>query len=254
MSLVSSDILRQLAQFDTALLANTVEALKPSSGHEWYMAGTIQSVTPELGPTVGVAYTCELDSSTPGGEPEMDEYWRFLEEAEKEERPVVWVVKTVGSRPDHECVLGDGMAKTLRAAGCVGLVTDGGVRDVAGLSSASFAAYCKGKTIHHGALRFRAATRAMEVGGITVRQGDVIHADCGGSIRIPSECLQELPSAALRMLGFEREAHGWLARTDVSLLTKREQVQHLLVRYGFDRTCLGERDDRSPSSTFSTER
>ena len=72
---MSSDILRQLAQFDTALLANTVEALKPSSGHEWYMAGTIQSVTPELGPTVGVAYTCELDSSTPGGEPEMDEYW-----------------------------------------------------------------------------------------------------------------------------------------------------------------------------------
>lgn len=251
---VSTDVLHQLAQFDTALLANTVEALKPFTGHEWYMASPIQSVTPALGPTVGIAYTCELDSSTPGGEPQMDDYWRLLEEAEREERPVVWVVKTVGSRPDHECVLGDGMAKTMRAVGCVGLVTDGGARDVAGLSSTSFAVYCKGKTIHHGALRFQSATRAVEVGGITVRHGDLIHADCGGVIRVPSDCLQELPSAALRMLAFEREAHGLLARTDVGLPAKRERVQQLLVQYGFGRTCLAKTTDPSSSVALPTER
>ena len=234
-----SELLARLTQFDTALVANTVEALRPSTGHEWYMAGGIQSLTPELSPTVGIAYTCELDSSTPGGAPAMDDYWRLLEMAEAESLPVVWVVRTVGSRPEHECVLGDGMAKTMRSVGCVGLVTDGGARDLAGISAASFSVYCKGKTIHHGALRFRAATEPVEIGGITVRHGDVIHADHGGVVRVPADCLAGLPEALLRMTAFEREAHSWLVRPDLKIAAKRARVQQLLARYGFDRTCVG---------------
>lgn len=233
-----AELLARLAQFDTALVANTVEALRPATGHEWYLSGAIQSVTPELGPTVGVAYTCELDSSSPGGEPAMDDYWRLLEMAEAETLPVVWVVRTVGSRPEHECVLGDGMAKTMRSVGCVGLVTDGGARDLAGISGASFAVYCAGKTIHHGALRFGAATEPVEIGGVTVRHGDVIHADHGGVVRVPSDCLADLPEALVRMTAFEREAHAWLIRPDVKMAAKREKVQQLLTQYGFDRTCV----------------
>ena len=233
------ELLARLRQFDTALVANTVEALRPSTGHEWYMAGGIQSVTPELAPTVGVAYTCELDSSTPGGEPAMDDYWRLLEMAEAQDLPVIWVVRTVGSRPEHECVLGDGMAKTMRSVGCVGLVTDGGARDLAGIAGAPFAVYCKGKTIHHGALRFRAAAEPVEIGGIKVRHGDVIHADHGGVIKIPADCLAALPEALVRMTAFEREAHAWLVRQDLKIAAKRARVEQLLARYGFDRTCVG---------------
>lgn len=226
-------VLEELRNFDTALLANTINYIDPAPPHTFYLGGSIRSATPSLGPTVGVAVTCELDSSTPGGEAEVEDYWRQLDEIGAMEEPAVWIVKTIGSRPDHECVLGDGMAKTLVAAGCVGVVTDGGVRDVSGLLATSFAAYCKGTTIHHCALRFRKAGEPVEVGGVTIHNGDVIHANAEGVIRIPESCLSALPGKAIEMLAFENEAHCVLRRTDIRPPEKRQRVVELLEKHGF---------------------
>ena len=241
MDIVSKEILQQLVEFDTALLANTIGVIDSTPVHEWYMGSRIQTVTPGLGPTVGVAYTCELDSSTPGGTASLDDYRRLVEQMEADDRPAVFVVQTVGSRPEHECVIGDGMGKLLYAAGCMGLVTNGGVRDVPGLMTIPFAAYCTGRTIHHGALRFRAANQPVQVGGITVRNGDIVHADGGGVITIPSGCVRELPAQAIRMQAFEREAHLLLRRTDVRAAAKHTGVQDLLASYGFKQACLTDR-------------
>ena len=230
---ISSEQLRALKEFDTALLANTIGYIDPTPAHEYYMAGTIQSVTPALGPTVGIAYTCEMDTSTPEGDADMDLYWRQLEEIDREELPVLWVVKTVGDRPDHECVLGDGMAKTLHAAGCIGAVTDGGVRDVVGLLTIPFAAYCRLKTIHHTNMRVRSVGQPVHLGGITIRTGDVLHADSGGVIRVPRGSIDALPGKAIRMLAFERDAHLLLRRADLTPAQKRDRVGAMLRDYGF---------------------
>lgn len=231
--LVLRAILQTLCDFDTALLANTIGYIDPTPPHAYYMGGSIQSVTPTLGPTVGVAMTCVMDSSSPGNHADVAGYWAQIEAMSRLDLPTVWVVKAAGSRPDHECIIGDGMAKTLYAAGCVGLVTDGGVRDLAGLRSVPFAAYCRGTTIHHTALRVTQIDVPVEVGGITVHPGDIIHAGAEGVIRIPPACLQRLPEAAVRMRAFEHEAHMLLRRTDVSVAAKRQGVGELVARYGF---------------------
>lgn len=231
--MINRDLLVQLAEFDTPLIANTVGYIDPTPAHECYMSGDIQSVTPELGPTVGVAFTIELDTSTPGGHAELDAYWRQLEQIEQQDCPVIWVVKTVGARPNHECVIGDGMASILYSAGCIGIVTDGGVRDVAGLLAVPFAAYSKGKVVHHCDLRFRNENCPVEIGGITVRTGDVLHADSAGVIRIPHTCIDTVQERAIQMRAFEHEAHQWLRRKDVSLAVRRDQVKQLLKQYGF---------------------
>jgi regulator of RNase E activity RraA len=227
-------VLTELSEFDTALLANTMEYVDPATpAHEFYMGGAIRSVTPTLGPTVGIAVTCEMDSSSPGGTAIMDPFWRHLEQMTATGLPSVWVVKAVGSRPDHECIIGDGMAKLLRAAGCVGLVTDGGVRDIPGLLATPLAAYCHGPVIHHCALRITSVDKPVEVGGITVHPGDVVHANNEGVIRIPQSAAELLPARAARMRAAESETHRIWRRTDVPLAEKRKWVQNVFTEFGF---------------------
>ena len=152
MSLLS--IIQQLSDYDTALVANTIGYLDPTPEQEWYMGGSIASITPALGPTVGQAVTIEVATSTPNNEWDFEPLYDQVKVMEKTSLPKVLVVKAVGSRPDHECVLGDGLAKMLYSVGCVGMVTDGGVRDVEALLGIPFAAYARGRTIHHCAWRF----------------------------------------------------------------------------------------------------
>ena len=231
MSLLS--ILQQLTDYDTALVANTIGYLDSTPVHEFYLGRTIASLTPTLGPTVGVAVTCEVDTSTPDQEANWDPFFEQVKAIERMAEPVVWVAKTVGSRPDHECVLGDGMAKLLRSVGCVGLVTDGGVRDVEGLLTVPFAAYAHGRTIHHGPVRFPRVNVPVEIGGVTIRPGDVIHANIGGVIKIPPGCLEALPERAAAMHAFEHEAHAVFRQTGIEVAEKRRRVAALLAKYNF---------------------
>jgi regulator of RNase E activity RraA len=225
--------INELREFDTALLANTIGYIDPTPPHEYYMGKSIACLTPSLGPSVGVAVTCELESSTPNVKADWDLYWKQLDEIAAIPLPVIWVVKTVGSRPDHECVLGDGMAKTFHAAGCIAVVTDGGARDLHAFPSIPFAAYGSGKTIHHCPIRFRRTNQPIEVGGITIRPGDIIHANAEGVIRIPAGCVEKLPERAVAMRAFEQDAHRHLRRTDLTAQEKRKVVESLVGKYGF---------------------
>ena len=247
--MLTAELFDELREFDTPLLANTINFIDSTPSHEFYMSGEIQSVTSPLGPTVGVAFTAELDSSTPGGVADTDLYWQQLEAMAASKLPSVWVVKAVGSRPDHECMIGDGMAKLLFAVGCVGLVSDGRVRDIGGLISTPFAAYCRGRIAHHGPLRIRAVNRPVEIGGVTIHSGDIVHAGSEGVIKIPLSCVDELAAAAVRNRAFEHDAHRFLRRTDVSPSEKREHVKKLIDQYKFADCVSASRTTNRPGTS-----
>ena len=232
--MMTADLLHELRDFDTPLLANTIGYISSVPPHQYYLSGEIQSVTPPLGPTVGVAFTAEIDSSTPGEPGDTELYWQLLEMMRQSSLPSILVAKAVGSRPEHECMIGDGMAKTLFSVGCVGLVSDSRVRDIAGIMTTLFAVYCRGRAVHHEALRFRFINRPVEVGGITITPGEVIHADQNGVIRIPPDCIHDLAGYAIKNRAFEHEAHMFLRRTDKSPAEKRAHVQALVQKYGFN--------------------
>jgi regulator of RNase E activity RraA len=228
-----TSLLQQLADFDTALLANTLGYIDPTPTHEWYMGGDIQSMTPSVGPSIGVAMTCEIDSSSPGNRAEPERYYELLKVIEQCPEPVMLVIKAVGSRPEHECVLGDGMAKMLHSVGCVGVVTDGGVRDIEGILSVPFGVHARWRTVHHCALRYTRINHPVAVGGITVAPGEILHANVGGVIKLPRAGLERLPALAAEMRAFEHAAHCVFRRTDLTVEQKRAAIGALLAGSSF---------------------
>lgn len=232
---VSRAQLEQLREYDTALLANLLDRVDKTPTHLWYMGNNIRSLIPTLSPTVGIAVTCEIDTSSPNDQAEGDAeaMWQQLEQMEALRLPTVWVVKCVGSRPDHECVLGDGMAKLFYSVGCMGVVTNGGIRDLPGLYTVPFAAYAAGTTIHHCRMRIRRPGISVEVGGIRVSSGDIIHAGAEGVIKLAPASIPALLDRAPAYRAFEHEAHQLFRRVDLTISEKRKQMPGLMAKYGF---------------------
>lgn len=231
MSILAS--IQRLKDFDSALLANTIGYIDPTPAHQLYMGGSIKLMTPNLGPLVGVAVTCRIDGSSPNRPGDWSPFWEQMEEMQQMDLPIVWVVESNGSRPDHECIMGDGMAKCLTSVGCVGAVIDGGIRDVAGIASTGFVAFARGTVVHHTKLTCSDRGEPVEVGGLTVSQMDIIHGSEEGVIRIPRTCLEELPDAAARMRKAEHDIQSHWRRTDIPIARKRELAAELLSENGF---------------------
>ena len=215
--------IESLRDFDAPLIANTLDYFDDTPAHERYMSADIQSVTPSLNPAVGIAVTAKFDTSTPGGHAEMDLYWQQVAEIETMDVPVIWVVETVGSRPEYECVLGDGTAKALFSSGCIGAVTNGYVRDVEGLLTVPFSVHCRGRVAHHCPCRMKEINIPVSVGGIIVNPGDLIHACNDGVIKIPPASVPMLLEKAPLHRKVEHDTHLLWRRTD---LTAKEKLEH----------------------------
>ena len=69
--------------------------------------------------------------------------------------------------------------------GAIGLVTDGGVRDVDTVREMGFHYFAPGMVPAHGNFGFMEAQVPVRISGVLVNPGDLIHADANGVVTIP---------------------------------------------------------------------
>src|SRR5207244_1265564 len=74
--------------------------------------------------------TAPLDTSTPGAPPSAEGLAELFELVEVSPQPSVMVFQEVGARRSFGCHCGEVMATIAKRFGCVGVVSDMGVRDV----------------------------------------------------------------------------------------------------------------------------
>jgi len=209
--------LETLRRIDSPTLANAIETFNVRPLTSGFMGMEIKSLMPELGVTVGYAVTLTADSMTEGEPFTAKVWWETLKAIDASPKPVVLVIQDVGPRPTHSCFFGDGMATLTNRLGAVAVVTDGGVRDLPGVRALGFQFYAAGLTVSHGNLRIVSTGHPVDVSGVRVEPGDIIHADENGVVVIPADIADHVTEAAHKVWEEEAEAIAYSRSEEFSL-------------------------------------
>jgi len=217
-------LVEQLREFETALVAEALAALRCPRPQRYYTGDDIKLLTRSAEPMIGAALTVTADTSTPGNTADMSDFLVSCDLIAAAPVPVVVVVQAVGSRKRHECIIGDGMAKTLKASGSCGLLTNGGARDIDAIDQVGYTVFGAGRVPNHVALIFKLAQQPIEVSGVSFSNADLVHGDGDGVLIIPPEYHEHIVETCILCRDAETRAHTFLWRTDKTAAEKRAHI------------------------------
>lgn len=207
-------IINELKKFDTATICNVV-ATYPGSDlclglydawrGEYYTDTSLHCIYPELGPVCGFAATAWYSDET-AENTKMDR-WALAELLDRTPKPVILVAKQTYS-PGLENLsglFGGNMTTFFSAFGVTGVVTDGPMRDYAEIKEMNVQYLSTGLTSGHGPIQLRGAGMPVNVAGMTVATGDVIHMDQCGACKFPREKLPDVLRLATELIAREKK-------------------------------------------------
>jgi 4-hydroxy-4-methyl-2-oxoglutarate aldolase len=204
--LVPANVLEALGQMDTCTVANAIEAFGQRLRNEGFTESSIRCFTPQCSPVVGYAETLRVRSSSPPPERrtyiDRTDWWSDLEA-----RPVprILVVQDVDPEVGVGAFVGGVHAHILRALGCVAALTNGAVRDIPEVAQAGIQLFAGGLSPSHAYVHVIEYGQPVEVAGLRVAPGDLLHADQHGVVSVPKKLAAEIPAVALGLRRRERE-------------------------------------------------
>ena len=187
MAFLTQEQLDALAQFDTPPICNAIEGFGVRGRTEGFTRPELRMrAAMSDKPMVGYARTGVISArqpATPAHSAVMEAYYRQYEDFDL---PMVAAIQDLDRVPVGS-FWGDVQATVHRALGCIGVITDGGVRDIEEVKRVGFYLFSKEVLISHAYIHMVEAGTAVDICGMTVRPGDLIHADAHGAIVIPQE-------------------------------------------------------------------
>lgn len=210
-STLSGDVMDQLKNYDSATISNAIEDFQVRKRTEGYTSWDIRCQFPELDPMVGYAVTCTMDGTTAdqkGG----NRLHEFIDVLSGSASPIVVVIQDVGPKTNRSCFAGDLICSVYSALGVVGLVTDGGVRDLKGIKERSpdFQIFSPGVVVSHGNGVKIDINVPVVVGGMQINPGDLIHGDENGLVNVPTSIAKEVITKAAQVRDTETKLFDYL--------------------------------------------
>ena len=215
-----------LRRVDACTLANAIESFKLRLRNEGFTDGTTRCLTPQLRPMVGYAATVKIRGASPptGGRMEhldRTDWWDYIRSGPG---PKILVVQDVSSRVGLGALLGEVHISILQALGCVGAVTNGAVRDLPAVQLLGFSLFAGSLSVSHSYVHIVEFGTPVEIDGLTIRPGDLLHGDIHGIQSVPTEIVAELPAVAARITAREQALIALCRVPDFSIEKLRDVV------------------------------
>jgi 4-hydroxy-4-methyl-2-oxoglutarate aldolase len=223
---LSPELREKLLSVDSPTISNAIERFKVRPRREGFMGPQIACRFPDMGRVVGFATTCtivEYDEKFP---PDPAERFKWLESIANAPKPCVCVVKDTCHRKGWYSHWGEIVGTQVQVLGASAIITDGSVRDLEALRDMGMKVWSEYVVVSHGHIDVGQADIPVEVGGLIVKPGDLLHADCNGVVSIPPEILDELPAAIDAVLEGERSVITHLREHGYDLEAHRRQIKH----------------------------
>lgn len=195
------DALRAL---NSPTIANAIETFNIRGRDEGFMDWSVRCILPELGAKIGYAATAVIMAEQPAAgnrQIHNGDYWDHILSIPA---PRMIAVQDVDQRPAQGSMWGEVQANIHTALGCVGVVTNGGVRDLDEVREVGFGFWAAAPIVSHAYVHLIDFGTPVKMGGLLVHPGDLLHADQHGVINIPHEIARDIVRAAQEVEAKER--------------------------------------------------
>ena len=210
--MTDEEFITALRGVDSATVANAIEALGVRDPAEGYADLRLRCLVGQPEPMVGYAVTVTVDSTTPGLTADRSRLSGLLAAVAKAPKPCVVVAQEAGPAPERGCHMGDVVATMLARDGVVGAVSGSGIRDLAGIRAAGLTAFALGTVVGRGPWTVIDVGTEVEVAGLRVRPGDLLHGNGDGLVSVPAgqpaELLRQIAAVQAKELRTKQRVSG----------------------------------------------
>jgi regulator of RNase E activity RraA len=198
--------LARLRALDTPTVCNALELLLPEARTVGFTYEPFYALFPELPPIVGYARTALIRAMRPAADAPAEirakrlAYYEYIASAPG---PTIAVLQDIDHSPGFGAFWGEVNTAVHKGLGCLGGITNGSIRDLD--AAAEGFQLLAGKVCpSHAHVHVTDHGVDVNIHGMTVRSGDLVHADRHGAVVIPLEVAREVPAKAELMARREK--------------------------------------------------
>lgn len=194
--------LEEIRNFDVPTINNALERFNLRSKVEGYMSPLIKQIIPYERTMIGYACTAKFSAAKPATKEQQEMWMKYAAKVQSTPRPSIAVIEDIDPTPVGS-FWGEVNATQHKALGCVGVITNGGVRDLKEVESLGFGYYASCVLVAHAYNHIEDYDCPVTIGGVTVNPGDLLAADRHGVVLIPNQVATELADACRKIAAAE---------------------------------------------------
>lgn len=224
-AILTSEQLEILRRLDACTLANAIETFHTRLRNEGFTDHSVHCQFPHLRPVFGYAATVKVRGSAPptaeSDYPDRTDWWDYILSLPA---PRVVAVQDVATKVGLGSLLGAVHVNILRVLGCAGAVTNGAVRDLPAAEKLGFQLFAGSVSVSHAYVHIVEFGTPVEIGGLKIQSGDLLHGDLHGVQTIPADIAEKIPAVSAEIIAREQELIALCQSKDFSVEKLRDAI------------------------------